>query len=219
MPPSLFPQMAHQDFGGGPTTGAGPWQCCSQPSRWVPWWAGCSPGWVSLAWSGRGWRSWCASGVCRWRWRGSRCSSPMVRGGRVLPPGPRRAGRRRCRRHGVRGVPDDDTAVGRRRCGAWSVAGVFIVVVAGGPRLADISHGWAAAVAGTTSRDSWRRGGRRGVDDRRGDRRAGVRALSSRPERRCLTRTFRQSRLDRRWIHESVMGFARMRTAFPTKLA
>ena len=27
--------------------------------------------------------------------------------------------------------------------------GVFIVVVAGGPRLADVGHGWVAAVAGT----------------------------------------------------------------------
>ncbi len=36
----------------------------------------------------------------------------------------------------------DDAVRGR-------LQGVFIVVVAGGPRLADVSHGWAAAVAGT----------------------------------------------------------------------
>jgi hypothetical protein len=28
--------------------------------------------------------------------------------------------------------------------------GVFTVVVAGGPRLADVAHGWTAAAAGTT---------------------------------------------------------------------
>ncbi len=36
----------------------------------------------------------------------------------------------------------DDAVRGR-------LQGVFIVVVAGGPRLADVGHGWAAAVAGT----------------------------------------------------------------------
>ena len=59
-------------------------------------------------------------------------------------------GRRRWRRHGLRGVPVDDPAGGRLRRSARPFAGVFLVVVAGGPRLADTVHGAAAAVIGTT---------------------------------------------------------------------
>ena len=50
--------------------------------------------------------------------------------------------------------------------------GVFIVVVAGGPRLGDLRAGALASAAGGERRDGVRRGGRRGRDGRRRARRA-----------------------------------------------
>ena len=84
--------------------------------------------------------------------------------------------RRRWRRHGLRGVPVDDPAGGRLRRSARPFAGVFLVVVAGGPRLADTVHGAAAAVIGTTVAAAGGSPGR-GRGARRRPAGAGVRAL------------------------------------------
>ena len=59
--------------------------------------------------------------------------------------------------------------------------GIFIVVVAGGPRIADVAHGAAAAVGRHGRRCRRWRGARRGRHGRRGARRAVVRALPGHP--------------------------------------
>ena len=59
---------------------------------------------------------------------------------------------RRCRGHDLGGVPDEHAPVGEPTTPMRGrLQGIFLVVVAGGPRIADVAHGASAAVVGTAA--------------------------------------------------------------------
>ena len=151
MPRALFPQMAHESFG-GPVDGGTTMALLAAAMS-----VGAVAGGVFSGWLPRIRRQGLAVVVAIVVWGvamvgfglagglGARpCRDAAV--GRAGLPGARRGGR-----HGVGGVPVDDPAAGGLRRPSRPAAGGFIVVVAGGPRLADALHGAAAATIGTTA--------------------------------------------------------------------
>ena len=153
MPRALFPEIAHESFSGPEEGGlAFALLFAAIPAGAVI--GGIFSGWVSRI-DAQGKAGSGASSCGAWRWWASAWRSrrrPRAGCG-VLDA--RRVGadahRRRRGRHGVGGVPAEHPAGSAADEVRGRLQGIFIVVVAGGPRIADVAHGGTAAMVGTAA--------------------------------------------------------------------
>ena len=149
MPRALFPQVAHESFG-GPTEGGLAFALlfAAMPAGAVL--GGVLSGWVSrvdrqglaVVWSVVAWGvAITVTGVAVW----NAASAPMAMLALAIAAlafGGAADMASAAFRQSMLLVAADDNVRGR-------LQGVFIVVVAGGPRIADVLHGWAAEAVGT----------------------------------------------------------------------
>ena len=151
MPRALFPQIAHESFG-GPVEGGFAFALlfAAMPAGAVL--GGVLSGWVSrvdrqglaVVWSVIAWgAAVVVTGVAVWN-AGSAPVAMLAVAVAALAFGGAADMASAAFRQSMLLVAADDNVRGR-------LQGVFIVVVAGGPRIADVLHGWAAEGVGTAA--------------------------------------------------------------------
>ena len=151
MPRALFPEIAHVDFG-GPEGGGLAFALLFAA---IP--IGAVIGGVFSGWVSRVQRQGLAVLACVIVWGLAMTGFGVAVGLADLAPRPhaRRRGAdardRRRGRHGLGRVPDEHAAGAASDAVRGRLQGVFIVVVAGGPRIADVLHGSVAVVVGTAA--------------------------------------------------------------------